>query len=229
MKPTVLDNIPFRIAVEDVAPQLHVEPDTEDWDALGRLVEQAAALARPKAIFTTSYIEERGPGFVEIGGVRWESRVMCDNLKDVHRAFPYVATCGTEVERWAEGIADMVESWWADITMVHVLGKAIQHLNAHLRDSLKLGKIANMNPGSLPDWPITEQPRLFSLLGDVEAAVGVRLTESMLMVPRKSVSGLYFQNDADYANCELCTREGCPGRRKPFDAEKHRALALQAQ
>ena len=42
----------------------------------------------------------------------------------------------------------------------------------------------------MADWPIEEQQPLFRLLGDTERAVGVRLTDSMLMVPTKSVSGI---------------------------------------
>ena len=81
-----------------------------------------------------------------------------------------------------------------------------------------------MNPGSLPDWPITEQAKLFSLLGDVKALIGVTLTESMLMLPTKSVSGVYFETERNFENCELCARENCPGRRKPFDEAKYGEL-----
>jgi len=46
-----------------------------------------------------------------------------------------------------------------------------------------------MNPGSLEDWPLTEQRVLFALLGDPQAAIGVRLTDSLLMCrPRRSLA-----------------------------------------
>ena len=39
------------------------------------------------------------------------------------------------------------------------------------------GKLSSMSPGSLEDWPISQQRPLFSLFGDVEAKIGVKLTK----------------------------------------------------
>jgi hypothetical protein len=229
MDPIVFDEIPFELRAEEVAPRLHIEPDTDSFAELEALVREAVSVARPKAVCTMSFIGERGDDFVVLDGVCMESRVMPGNLKSVHRVFPYVATCGEEVEAWSYAIRDPLLGWWADAVKIELLHKGIGHMNARLRDSWKLGKLANMNPGSLPDWPITEQPKLFSLLGDVKAAIGVTLTGSMLMLPTKSVSGIYFETESGYENCELCTRKDCPGRRKLFDREKHDALLVRKQ
>jgi hypothetical protein len=74
-----------------------------------------------------------------------------------------------------------------------------------------------MDPGSLEDWPITEQPKLFSIFGDTERLIGVRLTDRLLMVPRKSISGIFFPSEEGFSSCQLCEREKCPSRRTPFD------------
>jgi hypothetical protein len=47
--------------------------------------------------------------------------------------------------------------------------------------------------------------------------IGVRLLDSMLMLPSQTVSGLLFETESDYVNCQLCPREHCPNRRAPFD------------
>jgi hypothetical protein len=44
----------------------------------------------------------------------------------------------------------------------------------------------------------------------------VRLTESMLMIPRKSVSGIFFPSEEGFVACQLCERENCPSRKAPF-------------
>jgi len=49
-----------------------------------------------------------------------------------------------------------------------------------------------MSSGSLKDWTIEEQTTFFTILGDVEASIGVRLNVSLLMIPRKSLSRLYL-------------------------------------
>ena len=77
-----------------------------------------------------------------------------------------------------------------------------------------------MGPGSgdAMVWPIQEQVPLFALLGDVKGAAGVRLTDSCLMLPRKSVSGIVFPTGVDFRTCQLCRREGCRSRAAAFDA-----------
>ena len=77
-----------------------------------------------------------------------------------------------------------------------------------------------MNPGSgdVDIWPIEQQRELFSLFGDVKALIGVTLTDSFLMIPNKTVSGVFYPTEVDFVTCQLCHRERCPNRRAPFDA-----------
>ncbi|MBW1696988.1 MAG: hypothetical protein JRH18_18185 [Deltaproteobacteria bacterium] len=58
------------------------------------------------------------------------------------------------------------------------------------------------------------------MLGDVETAIGVRLTESLLMIPRKSSSGIYFPTEIPFFACQLCLKEDCPSRKAAYDANK---------
>jgi hypothetical protein len=76
-----------------------------------------------------------------------------------------------------------------------------------------------MNPGSLQNWPITQQNELFSIFRNVEALIGVRLTQSCLMIPLKSVSGIYFPTQIKFESCQLCPREKCEGRRALYNLE----------
>jgi hypothetical protein len=45
----------------------------------------------------------------------------------------------------------------------------------------------------------------------------VELTDSFLMIPNKTVSGIYFPTERDFRTCQVCHREKCPNRRAPFD------------
>jgi hypothetical protein len=47
--------------------------------------------------------------------------------------------------------------------------------------------------------------------------IGVVLTDSFLMIPNKSVSGIRFQTETDFRSCQVCRREVCPSRSAPFD------------
>jgi hypothetical protein len=66
-------------------------------------------------------------------------------------------------------------------------------------------------------WPIEQQEKLFSLLGNVKEAVGVTLTESYLMVPNKTTSGVIFPTERAIQTCQVCRRENCPSRRASFN------------
>ena len=87
----------------------------------------------------------------------------------------------------------------------------------HMDQRYRLGNASTMSPGRLADWPMAEQRNLFALLGDTEEAIGVRLTDSLLMVPTKSVSGIRFPTQESFESCQLCPRERCPGRLAPYD------------
>jgi hypothetical protein len=83
----------------------------------------------------------------------------------------------------------------------------------------RMAKWAVMHPGSgdADVWPIEQQKELFALLGDVGGLTGVTLTDSMLMIPTMSVSGIVFPTERDFATCQVCHREDCLRRAAPFD------------
>ncbi|MBN1902577.1 hypothetical protein JW926_14730 [Candidatus Sumerlaeota bacterium] len=92
-------------------------------------------------------------------------------------------------------------------------------LNRQMEERHLLGKSASMSPGSLKDWPLEEQIPLFSLLGDTRESIGVSLTESLLMTPTKTISGIWFATEESFESCQLCPREECPARRAPYDKD----------
>jgi Vitamin B12 dependent methionine synthase, activation domain len=207
---------------------LRVREGSEDESELRAMAAEIRAVARPKALFAMAFIEARGEDYVIADGVRFTSRVIRVNLDDAHRCFPFVCTSGREAEGWAEAQGGFMRRFWADSLNQAVLRAAVLALQGHVQDRYQLGSISMMNPGSLADWPLREQRSLFSLLGNVREAIGVELTKSLLMVPTKSVSGIFFPADESFASCQLCPRELCPNRRAPYDPDlynrKYRAI-----
>ena len=214
---SVLDNIPFRIEIDRLAKKLRIDSKSRHLDNLKRLVEEAQIIGKPKALCKTSYIESKGDDYVIVEGVRLTSRVLRVNLEHAHRVFPYVATCGTELQEWATSFGDILERYWAEIIQEEALRVAIRVLNEHLSTHYRPGSTSSMSPGRLAAWPLDEQRNLFALLGDTEGSIGVHLTESLLMVPTKSVSGIRFPTEESFESCQLCPRERCAGRHAPYD------------
>ena len=79
------------------------------------------------------------------------------------------------------------------------------------------GVLSHMNPGSLEDWSIYEQKKLFALLGEGVSSIGVSLLDSMVMYPDKSESGIFFEKEKKFINCQLCSVERCLSRSAPLD------------
>jgi hypothetical protein len=213
-----LTHIPFDLDVPALLKKLRIEGKPGFEARCTRLAREAVRLARPKAAYRLASVEAKGEGTVVVDGVTLTSRVLRTNLADVHRVFPFVVTCGTELAEWAESIDEMLEAFWADTIMEEALDAAFDAVTEHMVRRYDLVQTSIMNPGSLTDWPIEQQAKLFSILGDASGRIGVELTETFLMVPIKSISGLRFPSETRFENCQLCPREVCPSRRVPYDA-----------
>jgi hypothetical protein len=218
MDQVVLDHISFQPELDSLMKMFHVREGSSSAEQLKRIVGDAQAVAKPKAVYKVGFVESKGDDHVVVDGITLTSRVLRVNLEQAHRVFPYVATCGTELDEWSNSIDDMLLRYWADTIKETALRSAIQALSEHLQDRFRPGRMSSMSPGSLADWPIQEQRNLFALLGNPKDAIGVQLTQSLIMVPLKSVSGVWFPTEVDFASCQLCPRENCPGRRAPYDA-----------
>ncbi len=224
MEPVLIDQIEITLSAERMAKRMRVEPDSEDFGMLKSLCEQAEQAAVPKAVYTTSFIDTHGEDFVVIDGKRIEGKLISRNLNDKHRVFPYLVTCGQEAETWSKTVTDMLYAYWADWIKQEILNQAILAFKSRIKQHLSLGQLSDMNPGSLPDFPISYQQDLFALLGNGARLAGVELTDSMLMIPAKSVSGFSFETDTNFSNCKLCQRERCIGRRDAFDSDLYHEM-----
>jgi hypothetical protein len=191
-----------------------------------RLVASAQGVLQPKAAFRASYVDEKGEDGVVIDGVSFRSRVLRRNLEGIGRVFPFVMTVGEAFDKTIDQTSDLLEKYLLDEIGNLALREARRQFEDRLCSTFSLEKISCMTPGSLEDWPIEEQKNLFSLLSGVESMLGVRLTESLLMIPRKSVSGIYSPAEVSFSGCQLCPRERCDNRKARYDEAKARQYGI---
>ena len=192
-------------------------------DEMDEMLSEAAPLAVPKAVFTVAEVLHTAPGSIKVNGIEVKSELMSKNFAGLSRAFPYICTVGAELERWSEKYSgDPLSEYWADEIKKAYLYAFIPSFRGAVADRYGIkGRFPSMNPGSLEkEWPISGQEQLFSMLGGREAIkrnIGVTLTDSFLMLPSKTVSGISFESEHDYENCMLCPRVSCPNRRAKYD------------
>ena len=217
MDAVILDDIRFQPDIEGLRGKLRVKDGGGYVGRFTRLVQEAEAIAQPRALYGVAYIDSKSEGNVVVDGIRFDSRVLRVNLEKAHRVFPFLATCGSELHEWAAAQDDVLQRYSAAEISEDALRQALGVLQKHLKERYRLGRTSTMSPGSLPDWPIQAQRPLFVLFGDTERLLGVRLTDSLLMVPSKSVSGIRFPTEQTFASCQLCPRRGCPSRQAVYD------------
>ncbi len=216
----VLCDIPFDLELGTLLKRMHVRENSHYIEKIAReLIEIARPIAEPKAIYDVCYVENKNKDSLDIGGVRFTSRLLRVNLDKIARVFPYIATCGRELDTIAISPKDFMKSYCLDVIKEMTLCSAVSYLEGYLKRSYALGQVSRMNPGSLSSWPVTQQRELFSIFGNVEELIGVKLTESYLMIPIKSVSGIFFPTEVKFESCQLCPWEVCRERRAPYDPE----------
>lgn len=213
-----ITHIPFNFDYNEFDKQAHLSRYADQSTNLSTLLDKAVPLVKPKALYRVCYITDRSGIDIFLQGVKFKSAVLSHNLREVERVFPYIATCGNELDHIPLSQDDLLAHYWLDTIKQMALTAALKYVRSLLCRKFGINKLSTMNPGSGERelWPIEEQQPLFSLFGDVETLISVKLTESCLMIPNKSVSGLFFPTETTFESCRLCSRINCDHRRVPY-------------
>ena len=214
----VFDNFDFIIDIEKVKKKMGLEEE-EDHLLIEEYCNAAQRIARPKVAFGVAYLNELGQEHIKLGNVEFNSRLLAENLKETNKVIPYILTCGREIYEWAKRIDGFIEVFIAEQIKIETLSEASRFFHEYIKANIFPEKASAMNPGSLEDWPLSEQKKMFELLFDPAKEIGVELTQSCLMIPDKSVSGIVFQKEKSFVNCMLCQRENCSGRQIAYKGD----------
>lgn len=215
----VLADFPYSLDLPNLHLQLKIDPATENGEAFDSFLQQVEEIARPKAVYLDSFIEFKGEDSVIFEGSTFYSPALRLNLAKVNRIFPYIATCGSEIDSFEIEKGDLVRQMWLYTIKLNLLQLSLQAIKQDIRRRNKFSKLSSMNPGSgdFSVWPIEQQQLLFSIFGGAEAGIGVKLTPSLMIQPDISTSGIFFPAETTYQNCQLCKRQDCDYRQAAFD------------
>jgi hypothetical protein len=113
-------------------------------------------------------------------------------FRDGETVYPFVATCGPAMEAYGETLADPLERLWWDAVMLDAVSQTYKALKREI-EALAGWPPSTVCPGTIDGWPMSAQPALFAWVGGVGEAIGVTLSESNIMRPIKSLSGILCQ------------------------------------
>ena len=171
-------------------------PDEEMLKQLDLLKKEIAVRCRPRCLYAFFEASPATKNHIGIDGMELHTgAVITPYLLDADRYVLFIATAGQEFEQFQHEVkssGDILQEFLLDS-----LGSAIAE--AVVREVCS--KVENY---------VTQQKFLFSLLP--EQPCGVRLSESSLMSPIKSVSGVIAVGERIVKRkygCELCGKADC--------------------
>ena len=180
------------------------------------LEKSVAQLCKPRWGYRVFPLDGSDKSCIMLNGCRLQTgHIITPFLKDAEKCALFVATAGVEFEEFQRSIKNsgqIVEEFLLD-----AFGSAIAE--ATVREACKaiettfsaerMGISYPYSPGYC-GWKVVDQQMLFSLLPDQPC--GIRLTDSSLMCPIKSVSGVVAigkQITKQKYGCELCGKKDC--------------------
>ena len=140
-------------------------------------------------------------------------------LKNATSLAVFVCTAGpafTNIARTMNTNGDVMEAYLLDAIGSLTVEKAMDLIQQHLADKMKAENlhISNRYSPGYCNWGLNEQRNLFSLMGC--NPVGVTLTDSCLMIPEKSVSGIIGIGKGVkkyHYGCKICNNSSCVYRK----------------
>ena len=130
----VLDNIPVKLDFEVVSKKLRLRNKNEDVEKIiQELIETSRSVGKPKAVFEISRVENKRGDSLDIGGVTFTSHVLRVNLDKVDKVFPYVVTCGRELDEIKIPPQQIMKSYFLDQIKELVVRSALNYLADYLR------------------------------------------------------------------------------------------------
>lgn len=192
-------------------------------ESVTELLEQGPAICNIRGgyVLVDDIAVDRQSSTITSHGQLFETRqIVTHQLKNAERAAWFVCTAGEEISRYARQLmdeGDLMKGYVADVLANVVVEAAMDRIQSELETEMtKAGlKITNRYSPGYCNWDIAEQKKLFSVFP--ENYLDIALSESCLMIPVKSVSGIIGIGKEVKFNkytCHLCSDKACLYRNK---------------
>lgn len=194
MRQEVFENFDTTLDHQAMIAKMRLKPGTKRAEDFTEMLKAAELVARPRAGVISCQPVMLETNHIRLGDTVFVSELLWEKIREEKEVYPYLITCGTELDAWAKGF-DGIGQYWADEIMLRVLLNAQKQMVEKVAELSRHQRLSRVNPGFKRTWPITDQKPFFELLGELPERLGVILTSTFLMDPAKSSTGIMFQSD----------------------------------
>lgn len=129
----VLDNIPVRLELDDIVKKLRIRNMNEHFaEIIRELFGMIRPIANPKAVYEISQVANKQGDSLEIGGVKFTSHVLRVNLDKLEVVFPYIVTCGSELEEIKIPAHEILKCYFLDQIKEVIVRSALGYLHDYI-------------------------------------------------------------------------------------------------
>ena len=209
------------IDLAQLAARLHAKPDTVTYRRAAELFEQAKPLLKPGYIIRCFPLTELTADSFMLGGQMFHSRVAAKMLKNQRESWVYIATSGREISEYIAAAESRFDQYLLDQIAYFACMQAMDTMLGDISLRLGIGRHMRLSPGSIIDWSVAEVKTFFTLLDGDYQRLNLRVLDSGMIDPLKSVSGILFPTEVEFASCDICSRANCSDRKTLFNEDKY--------
>jgi len=227
----IIRDITIELDIEDVLRGQGIDPERARSALMAsaeEVVDELSGLLDPSVVYGILSVRDFHHRTIELeGGAAFEGALVARALAGAERVAVAVCTIGPGLEEQMQQLFsdDPMRAMALDGAGVAALRKLSDLVIAEV-DEIAVqhgwGRGMRAQPGQ-EGWSIWEQKVIFEHLPTAD--IGVRLTDSCLMIPRKSVSfviGMGPDMRPDAVACDFCSkRDRCPWRVEAETGQPH--------
>jgi len=147
-------------------------------------------------------------------------KIITNQLRRADSAIFFLCTAGPDIGEWSKKLmaeGDLMAGYVFDVIGSETVEAAMDIIHNDIEKNMAiegLGTTDRYSPGYC-GWQVSEQPKLFSFFPDKYC--GITLSESSLMYPIKSISGIIGIGEKAKRKgytCDICDMKNCIYRQK---------------
>jgi hypothetical protein len=206
----ILENIKIEFDPARLAADMHLDINMAEFLEFKELIEQVESIAAPRVLLSELAVIGADDSRLISSAGEFNCSLLAQLAGECKFIFPFIATCGKEMENLGSDISDPLQLYWLDFLKEYALETAFQKAKAETSKKCHGQIITSLIPIDDELWPLSGLREIFGVFAasDIEY-LGVKLTEYLCMKPTKSRAGVFFSSHEKVDLCSLCSVKKC--------------------